>query len=229
MLIIPNILFTCWHSDNLPPLMRKNLEENIKKNIEIDFHFYNEKKCKNFIKKNFNKNVYRAYNQLVPCSYKSDLWRFCALYLFGGIYLDIKYSCVNNFKLKEILNKEHFVEESEYWKRENQRVYTGLICVEPGNTIMNNCIEKIVKNVEANYYGKCSLDPTGPGVLGGYVPQENKNHLILRFKDDKIFLGERLVLNYYDEYRIEQKKYQKLPHYAILWQQKKIYRKNKIL
>jgi hypothetical protein len=207
--------------------MKKNIELNIEKNKEIIFNIYDQKKCEDFIRKNFNKKVLKAYRQLVPCSYKSDLWRFCILYLLGGIYIDIKYNCVEGFKFTDILNDEYFVEESKYWKGVNERIYTGLICVCPRNEIMNCCIERIISNVESNYYGKCSLDPTGPGVLGSCVPKNVKKQL--NFEDPKIFYDKRLILNYYNGYRLEQKKFQKLPHYEILWQQNKIYSKVKFI
>ena len=52
-----------------------------------------------FIKNNYPVDVLEAFNKLIPGAYKADLWRYCVLYKLGGIYLDIKYSCVNNFKL----------------------------------------------------------------------------------------------------------------------------------
>jgi mannosyltransferase OCH1-like enzyme len=66
-------------------------------NKEIEFHLYDENECKEFIKTHFNQYVLNAYESLFPCSYKSDLWRYCVLYVHGGIYMDIKYKCVTPF------------------------------------------------------------------------------------------------------------------------------------
>ena len=75
--------------------------------------------------------------------------------------MDIKYKCVNNFKLIALTEKEFFVRD-----RPSNTTYTALIVVKPQNPIMLKCIYKIVSNVKKKYYGKSSLDPTGPGLLG---------------------------------------------------------------
>ena len=95
--IIPLHLYTCWHTKDLPPLMKENYDFLVESNPKITFHLYDEEECKEFIKENFEEEVLNAYNSLIPCSYKSDLWRFCVLYINGGIYMDIKYRCVNGF------------------------------------------------------------------------------------------------------------------------------------
>ena len=32
-----------------------------------------------------------AYDRLIPTAFKADLWRYCVLYKYGGVYLDVKY------------------------------------------------------------------------------------------------------------------------------------------
>lgn len=229
--IIPRHLYTCWHTKELPPLMKENYEKMVEFNKEMEFHLYDENECKEFIKKNFKEDVLNAYERLVPCSYKSDLWRYCILYIHGGIYMDIKYKCVNNFKLIELTDKEYFVKD-----RPSNCTYTALIVSKPGNPILLKCIRKIVMNVNNEFYGKTSLDPTGPGLLGEFT-----NHLFasmeLRFQDTTIencikkhyiTYKDKIVLTYYDKYREEQKKYQKKKYYAELWDDRNIYYKKQV-
>ena len=93
--IIPLHLYTCWHTKDLPSLMKENYDYLVQSNPKITFHLYDENDCREFIKNNFEPDVLHAYDSLIPCSYKSDLWRFCVLYKNGGIYMDIKYRCVH--------------------------------------------------------------------------------------------------------------------------------------
>ena len=224
---IPLNLYTCWHSKDLPPLMQQNYLELVINNPEFKHFLYDENECREFIKDNFDENVLNAYNSLIPCSYKSDLWRFCVLYINGGIYLDIKYKCVNGFKLIALTEKEYFVRD-----RPENCVYTALIVTMPKNQIMLDCINKIVENVKNKYYGISSLHPTGPGVLGLYFSKEDINKLQLYFEetivegkinDCYIVYTGKIILNYYPNYRAEQKIFQKNKYYSDLWKERKIY------
>ena len=225
--IIPLNLYTCWHTKVLPPLMKTNYDLLVKNNPEFTHHLYDEDDCREFIKNNFDGGVLNAYNSLIPCSYKSDLWRFCVLYINGGIYMDIKYNCINGFKLIALTEKEYFVKD-----RPEHMVYTALIVVKPQNKIMLDCINQIVKNVKYKFYGNSALVPTGPGLLGSYFSLETIQNMEIYFNvielnnksDDFMVFKKRIILNYYNGYRDEQRKFQKRKRYFVLWNERNIYR-----
>lgn len=225
--VIPLHLYTCWHTKELPPLMKENVVNLVLQNPEFIFHLFDEDDCIKFIEEYFDLDVLNAYKSLIPCSYKSDLWRFCVLYINGGIYMDIKYKCVNNFKLIALTEKEYFVRD-----RPINMTYTALIVVKPQNSIMLQCINQIVKNVKQKYYGKCALFPTGPGLLGQYFSKEEFEDMEIyftdtttdNFKKEYMVYKNTIILKYYDEYRNEQKKYQKNKCYDELWNERKIYK-----
>ena len=173
--IIPLHLYTCWHTKNLPPLMRENYNFLVESNPKITFHLYDEEDCRTFIKHNFEPDVLDAYNSLIPCSYKSDLWRFCVLYINGGIYMDIKFKCVNNFKFIALTEQEHFVRDIQ-----ENCIYTAIIVTLPRNEIMRKCIYQIVSNVKNKYYGYNCLEPTGTGLLGKYFIKEEMNFILIK-------------------------------------------------
>jgi mannosyltransferase OCH1-like enzyme len=225
--IIPLDLYTCWHTKDLPPLMQQNYNYLVESNPRINFHLYDENDCRNFIRDNFDSDVLDAYNSLIPCSYKSDLWRFCILYKKGGIYLDIKYKCVNNFKFIELTEEEHFVRD-----RGNGLVYTALIVTLPNNEIMKECINHIVNNVKNKYYGNSPLDPTGPGLLGKFFSNKQINELNMyhegsyvenKLNEYYIVKNNTIILFNYHGYRDEQSRVQKNKYYSILWDEKNIY------
>ena len=83
-------------------------------NPEFIHYLYDDEMCRNFIKNNFSINILYAFDTLIPGAYKSDLWRLCILYKYGGIYLDIKYSCNEPFKLLQLCNKEYWVRDYHY-------------------------------------------------------------------------------------------------------------------
>ena len=74
--VIPLNLFTCWHTKDLPQLMRENYEKIKGNHPNFNHYLYDETDCENFIKDNFEIDVLNAYKSLIPSSYKSDLWRY---------------------------------------------------------------------------------------------------------------------------------------------------------
>ena len=223
--VIPLKTFTCWHTKDLPQVMKLNYERMKKIHPRFEHHLFDEIDCHEFIKANFDNDVLHAYECLIPSSYKSDLWRFCVLYIHGGIYFDIKFQCVNGFRFIALTEKEYFVRDLE---TSGGGTLTGLIAVKPGNEIMHKCIRQIVENVQNNFYGENCLEPTGPNLLGKYLTKEAKMNLELYFANIKIqntidewfiVFNNVIILRQYKGYRYEQIK----KHYSLLWNERNIY------
>lgn len=60
------------------------------------YFFYDNAMCDEFIKKNFEERVYQAYSRLPMAVMKADLWRYCIIYAYGGIYADADAMCLVN-------------------------------------------------------------------------------------------------------------------------------------
>jgi len=63
---------------------------------EFNYYFYNDKMCENFMKEHFDGVIYNAYIMLPMGVMKADLWRYCIIYKYGGIYSDIDTICYVN-------------------------------------------------------------------------------------------------------------------------------------
>lgn len=225
--IIPCTIFQTWSTTSLPPKMYQNLMRNKLLNPNFKFILYDDNACREFIKNNFQEEVLHTYDKLIPGAYKADLWRYCILYIYGGIYMDIKYTCVNGFKFIALTEKEHFVRDIN-----SNDVYTALIVTNPKNEIMLKCINKIVENVKKKFYGNSSLHPTGPTLLGENFLQGDKKSMELYHsstcienKIEKYYIvkNDRIILQFYEGYRDEQTKYQKNSRYTKLWNERNIY------
>ena len=78
----------------LPPKMYECVVSNLIHNrvgVDCVYYLYNDADCRAFIRSAFPPDVVAAYDRLIPTAFKADLWRYCVLYKFGGVYLDIKY------------------------------------------------------------------------------------------------------------------------------------------
>jgi mannosyltransferase OCH1-like enzyme len=229
--VIPLNLFTTWNTKELPPMMKKNYESLKSSNPEFNHYLYDDNDCREFIKTHYDADVLTAFDKLVPGAYKADLWRYCILYKKGGIYCDIKFNCVNGFKLIALTEKEYFVRD---WF--NKRIYNAFMVCKAENPILLKLIQKIVHNTQTNFYGENSLHPTGPNIFTEYIDKEtilgmelfnstSKNNMRKNTITYRNQYGDTVILGSYDEYRDEQKKFQTGLHYNELWKQRKIYKK----
>ena len=62
----------------------------------FNYYFYDNKMCDEFMRNNFDEKVYHAYSILPMNVMKADLWRYCIIYKYGGIYADADTVCLSN-------------------------------------------------------------------------------------------------------------------------------------
>ena len=223
--IIPLNIFQTWHSKELPPLMNKIVEKIKIINPEFSYYLFDDYDCRDFIKTNFEANILNAYDSLIPGAYKADLWRYCVLFIKGGIYLDIKYTPINNFKFINLTETEHWVLDVD-----KDGIYNALLVCKPNNPILLAAINKIVQNVKNKFYGTSSLEPTGPKLLSSFFTSEQKNKFdmyhdfYICFQNRFIYFNNYLVFKSYSGYINEHNKHKNIDHYSDLWNKKNIYK-----
>jgi mannosyltransferase OCH1-like enzyme len=81
---------------NTKPKLVTALKSWINHSKEFNYFFYSNEMCDNFIKNNFDEKVYKAYSRLPLAVMKADLWRYCIIYKYGGIYADTDTICKIN-------------------------------------------------------------------------------------------------------------------------------------
>jgi mannosyltransferase OCH1-like enzyme len=226
--IVPLTIYQTWYTKDLVEKMSENVDKLKRQNPRFQHFLFDDHDCRNFIKQNFPEEVLIAFDSFKPGAYKADLWRYCILYIHGGIYLDIKYKCVNGFKFIALTEKEHFpsdVEITEYQGEPYKAVWNALIISKPKNEILLKAINQIVENVKNKYYGNSPLDITGPVMFGKFfTEEEKKNSLVKRYvgsQGNGASITNILILNEYPEYRDEQKTNTK--HYQEYWKKRDVY------
>ena len=220
--IIPLKIFQTWHTLDLPPKMKQNVELLQKQNPEFTHYLYDDKMCRDFIQEHFDEDVLWAFDKLKPGAYKADLWRYCVLYIHGGIYLDIKYKCINNFKLIQLTDQEYWVKDRKYSifsnsNNKNMGIYQAFIISLPNNILFQNSINLIIQNCKYNYYQNNDLAITGPHLISTFYSQTQIYNFILNFNGHQILYNRKPILQYYDEYRNEQLRNSNTGYYKVLW------------
>ena len=86
---IPKKIFQTWSTTNISPGFQQIVDLWKILNPEYEYCFYDNNDCDIFIKENFDERIYNAYCKIIPGAFKADLWRYCVLYKYGGVYVDI--------------------------------------------------------------------------------------------------------------------------------------------
>lgn len=218
--LVPKNIFLTWYTKNLTGQIGKNFELIQRLNPEFNIYLNDDNDCLEFLSKHFDVGVVNAYNTLIPGAYKADLWRLCVLYVYGGIYMDIKMQPFNNFKFYNLLYDEHFCKD-----RLDKCIYNAIMVCKPGNSFLLHVIRYILRNVRNQYYGLDDLHPTGPRLLG-HVHDNHKYNLNLDmcFKDynNISWNGKRICTSSHLLYKLVDRK----SSYGSLWQAKNIYNIN---
>jgi mannosyltransferase OCH1-like enzyme len=224
-IVVPPNIFQTWHTKQLPPMMFKSIQQIKKNNPRFNYFLFDDNDCREFIKNNFSQDILNAYDSLIPGAYKADLWRYCVLYKFGGIYLDIKYIPVNGFKFINLLEQEHWPLDIN-----KKNIYNALLICKPRNEILLKAINQIVENVKNKYYGMCYLSPTGPELLSRFFTEDDKENFRIYHElsgnndfDKIIKFHNYIILRCYPGYFKERDIYAKKSHYSILWNNRNIY------
>jgi hypothetical protein len=97
--IIPKNIFQTHKSleyiKNKPNILNA-MKSWINQSDSFNYYFYNNSMCDAFIIKNFDKKINKAYFSLPLGVMKADLWRYCIIYKYGGIYADADTICKIN-------------------------------------------------------------------------------------------------------------------------------------
>ena len=222
--VIPLNIYQTWHTKKLTPKMFEttNLIKNL--NPRFNYQLFDDNDCREFIKNNFEPDVLHAFDSLIPGAYKADLWRYCILYKNGGIYLDIKYRPLNNFRFITMTESEHWVLDAD-----NFGIYNALMVCKPRNEILLKAINKIIENVKNKYYGTHCLEPTGPMLLSSFFSTNEKlkfdmkHSWVLSFENRFIHFNNYIILKSYPGYLKEHSNNKKVEYYGTLWKTRKIY------
>jgi len=167
---IPKCIYQTYANNNYHNSAHYNCVKNLLEfNPDFDYYFFNDIDCRDFIFKNYNDEILNAYDTLYPVAYKADLFRYLLIYKNGGIYLDNKYLVRNSFYsiIKEDENNVFCLDAK------SNLLFNSILISNANNSKFKLLIEKIVINVNNNFYGLCPLHPTGPRLFYEYFKDEN--------------------------------------------------------
>ena len=186
---LPKNIFQTWESSQVSPKMYHAVQSWLVLNPDWNYYFYSKDERREFIVDNFDQEILDAYDALIPGAYKADLWRYCVLYINGGVYADIKISLCDS--LNRLLNADtQFASVNERQGAHHLKgaVWNTFIAAMPKHPFLKKAIDMIVENVKTVDYGKNALFPTGPFLLGSAINSQlgRKNHAAFKSGEQEI-------------------------------------------
>ena len=207
--------------------MKSNILKLRSQHKDYKFYLCDDDMCIDFLKKHFTNDVVYAFEHLIPGAFKADLWRYCVLYKYGGVYMDIKLNCINGFKLNELIHEECYPKDVPH--RQNG-IWQGFLICKPKNIILKQCIDSICMHVKYKFYGNTFLSVTGPhlmyNILGKFnkLKLHHKSKVKLVRKGGKLYLyyNNKPIINFYNGWYRDRTV--SGPRYAGLWHKRRIYK-----
>lgn len=188
---IPRNIFQTWETKNVSDGFRILTESWKQKNPNYAYFLYDNNDREQFIKKYFDLTVYNTYCRIIPGAFKADLWRYCILYIYGGIYIDIDTICLDKIDL--FLNEDiEFMTPIDLNNCPNigtHNLFNSFIASIPKHPILLDCINRIVYNIENKIIPSSNLDFTGPGILGRAM------NTFLNLNETTSFIGKEGILD----------------------------------
>jgi len=168
---IPKRVMQTWEHKQLNPEFQAIVDTWKTHNPHYTFVLMDAAEREQFIQAHFERAVITAYQQIVPGAYKSDLFRYCYLWVNGGVYVDVDTLCMGSLDDFLIPGAELVVpiDLNLSANEGTHNLACGFIAAVPQHPAMLRCIQKIVHNVQNAVVPGSKLDFSGPGILGRAV------------------------------------------------------------
>jgi mannosyltransferase OCH1-like enzyme len=118
-----------------------------------EYRFYTDEDAQNFLSTHFPAEVRQAYDTLRPGAFKADLFRYCALLIHGGLYVDVDIMLESFLDNSIPANVGFLTPMDEPGVGVNRRfcVWNGLIASAPGHPFLAKAIETVVNQVRNRF------------------------------------------------------------------------------
>ncbi|UOG76065.1 hypothetical protein MTX78_05550 [Hymenobacter tibetensis] len=164
---IPRVIHQTFMTKNLTPELQSNVENLKKINPGWEYIIYDDADIVEFIKDNYGPKILGYYERINPRygAARADLFRYLLLYKRGGVYLDIKSTCLR--PLDEVLRPDDRYILAQ-WKNKPGEPYAGYglsaevahieggeyqqwhVIAAPGHPFLKAVLESVLTNID-NY------------------------------------------------------------------------------
>jgi mannosyltransferase OCH1-like enzyme len=128
-------------------------------------HFFDDEACRRFVQQHLEPAVYEAYMRLTPGAARADLWRYCILWVHGGVYVDADCRCL--VSLDEWVGDEtELLVPVDHEHQPVLHLFQAVLACTPGHPVMRRAIDAVVRHVQTGQHRHSIFELSGPTCLG---------------------------------------------------------------
>ena len=207
---------------------------------DFSYIYFDDVDADAYVYNNYSKIVFDSYNNLIPGAYRADIFRYCYLYLNGGIYIDCKkifYGTIKDYINRGLAyTKQYNNGSTDIFVKDipENMTYNAVMITNKLSGVVKLTLLYAVFMIVNGVYCDSSLSLTGPGCLGDAINQIYDNNYNYYYRNyiqyGKIDVDSCIIdynsrpiikntyYGYYDE-----DNYVNTNHYHQLWRNKCIY------
>ena len=158
---IPKAIYQTYSSwQDIPPVAQFHIWNMRRMNPDYRYEFYDDEAINEFLRREFDPNVFEQYKKLTIGAAKADFFRYAILLKKGGVYVDIDSRVAGN------LNKWIKPEDVAIISKErNPKTYVQwALLFDKGHPFLQKTIDKVLDNIENNKFPNNVHRTTGPSV-----------------------------------------------------------------
>jgi len=188
---IPKVIYQTYKDKNVPPIVK---ERWLKLNPEYEYHLYDDNDCYNFLIKYYTKEHADFFKYKIKDGpIKSDFWRVCILYQFGGIYADI--DIVPHEPIKDFVDSDTTLYSClPDHNLDTENINAHFIATIPKNELIKGCID-IYMNEKINTpyeYWEYSITSIMARVVRNYTNNDEFKIGKYKIKDQTIQFSQEI-------------------------------------
>jgi mannosyltransferase OCH1-like enzyme len=168
--VIPKVIYRTAAYDMLclPHMIWDLYRKEKEINSNYEYFYFDDWQCEAYILTAYGSYIRDLYLKLLPTAFRADFFRYLLLYDKGGIYMDFTQHSVMpmDYIIKDY--KEVYVSDYYTFNDETPKValYNAFIATVKGTKLLELAINKCIEHIETEFYGRHTLDITGPAMLG---------------------------------------------------------------
>ena len=163
---IPKVIYQTYSSKSkIPWLAKFHIRQMRRMNPEYEYQFYDDAAIENFIRKEFDEDIYQQYLKITIGAAKADFFRYAILLKKGGIYLDLDSRIAGNLD-NWIRPEDNAIITAE--RHPGMFVQWALV-YDKGHPFMQKTFENVLDNIKNNRYPNDIHKMTGPTVYSDSI------------------------------------------------------------
>ena len=157
------VLYVSEGTQNIPVFQTFSKETNVvnyhqKQYPSLDFRFFDDASVLSFLEQHFDEFIVHAYQKINPLydASRADFFKYCVLYVYGGVYMDIKAGIKKDFT--PLLTSDENVLIVGHWKNpfhadlleepKGEFMNWVILATKPENPVLGEIIVEMVRRIQ---------------------------------------------------------------------------------